>query len=86
MELELASEYLSMTEVAEVLSHVLGRHLPAPDMTEDEAFAAGMPPMGAGHAWLNAAGQPGRPEYARELGITLTSFEAWAREHMRADA
>ncbi|OLT10083.1 NmrA family protein [Actinomadura sp. CNU-125] len=86
VELELASEYLSMTEIAEVLSRVLGRRLTAPDMTEEEAFAAGMPAMGAGHEWLNAAGQPGRPEYARALGVPLTSFEEWAREHMRADA
>ncbi|TDC94224.1 NmrA family NAD(P)-binding protein [Actinomadura sp. 7K507] len=86
VELELASEHLSMTEIAEVLSRVLGRHLPAPDMTEEEAFAAGMPAMGAGHEWLNVAPQPGRPEYARALGIPLTSFDAWARKHMRADA
>jgi hypothetical protein len=51
-------------------------------MTEEEALAAGMPPMGASHEWLNAAPQPGRPEYARALGIPLTGFEAWARAQM----
>ncbi|MFI0352890.1 NmrA family NAD(P)-binding protein [Actinomadura sp. 9N407] len=86
IELELASEHLSMTEIAEVLSHALGTRLSAPDMTEEEALAAGMPPMGASHEWLNVAGQPGRPEYARDLGIPLTSFEEWAREHMRVHA
>ncbi|XRQ13527.1 NmrA family NAD(P)-binding protein [Actinomadura welshii] len=86
VELELASEHLSMTEIAEVLSLALGRHLPAPDMTVEEAIAAGMPAMGAGHEWLNVAGQPGRPEYARALGIPLTPFGAWVRKHMRADA
>ncbi|MCP2330847.1 Uncharacterized conserved protein YbjT, contains NAD(P)-binding and DUF2867 domains [Actinoalloteichus cyanogriseus DSM 43889] len=85
VELELASDYLSMAEVAEVLSRVLGRRLSAPDMTEEEAVAAGMPPMGASHKWLNAAGQPGRPRFARDLGIPLTSFEDWALEHMRAE-
>ncbi|MDA3644782.1 NmrA/HSCARG family protein [Saccharopolyspora indica] len=84
VELELASEVLSMREVAEVLSRVLGTRLSAPDMTEEQAVAAGMPPVGAGHEWLNAAGQPGRPEYAGDLGIPLTGFEDWAREHMRA--
>ncbi|MER7079617.1 Uncharacterized conserved protein YbjT, contains NAD(P)-binding and DUF2867 domains [Saccharopolyspora kobensis] len=84
LELELASDLLSMREIAEVLSRVLGTRLSAPDMTEEQAVAAGMPPMGAGHEWLNAAEQPGRPEYARDLGIPLTSFEAWAQEHMRA--
>jgi uncharacterized protein YbjT (DUF2867 family) len=82
VELELASDWLSMTEIADVLSRVLGRRLAAPEMTEEEALTAGMPPMGASHEWLNVAPQPGRPEYARELGIPLTGFEAWARAHM----
>ena len=73
-----------MTEIAAVLSRVLGTHLTAPHMTEEEAFAAGMPPMGAAHEWMNVAGQPARPEFARELGIPLTSFEQWARTHMPA--
>ncbi len=82
VELELASDYLSMTEIADVLSRVLGTHLPAPDMTEQEALAAGMPAMGASHEWLNVAGQPGRPQYARDFDIPLTSFERWARQHL----
>jgi uncharacterized protein YbjT (DUF2867 family) len=84
VELELASDHLSMTEIADVLSRALGTPLSAPDMTEDEALAAGMPPMGAAHEWLNVAEQPGRPEYARALGIPLTSFDAWAHGHVRA--
>ncbi|MFD0559589.1 uncharacterized protein YbjT (DUF2867 family) [Stackebrandtia endophytica] len=86
VELELASDHLSMIEIAEVLSRVLRTRLSAPDMTEAEALAAGMPPMGASHEWLNVAGQPARPEYARALGIQLTGFEEWAREHLRATA
>ncbi|MGW2512513.1 NmrA/HSCARG family protein [Streptomyces scopuliridis] len=82
VELELASDYLSMTEIAATLSRALGTELSAPDMTEEEARAAGMPGMGAGHEWMNVAGQPARPEYAREFGIPLTSFEEWAQEHM----
>ncbi|MFF3852818.1 NmrA/HSCARG family protein [Micromonospora sp. NPDC002575] len=82
VELELASDHLSMTEIAEVLSRVLGTRLTAPDMTEEEATAAGMPPMGATHEWMNVVGQPGRPEYARDLGLPLTSFADWAREHL----
>ena len=84
VELELAGDYLSMTEIAAVLSQALGRPLAAPDFTELEALAAGMPPMGATHEWLNVTGQPGRPEYARALGLPLTSFEAWAKEHFQA--
>ncbi|MCI2421346.1 NmrA family NAD(P)-binding protein [Saccharopolyspora sp. K220] len=86
IELELASDYLSMTEIAEVLSRALGTRLSAPDMTEQQALAAGMPAMGASHEWLNAAGQPGRPQYARDLGIPLTNFEEWAQERMHAKA
>ncbi|MET9826521.1 NmrA family NAD(P)-binding protein [Streptomyces sp. NPDC006349] len=86
VELELASDYLSMTEIAEVLSRVLDTRLSAPDMTEEEALSAGMPAMGAGHEWLNVAGQPGRPHYASDLGIPLTSFEQWTQEHMRPTA
>ncbi|MFC5747369.1 NmrA/HSCARG family protein [Actinomadura rugatobispora] len=86
VELELASDYLSMTEIAEVLSRVLGTPLSAPDMTEEEAVAAGMPGMGASHEWMNVHGQPARPQYARDLGIPLTSFEEWAREHMHPAA
>lgn len=83
VELELAGDYLSMTEIAGILSRVLGTRLSAPDMTEEEATAAGMPPMGASHEWINVVGQPARPQYARDLGIPLTSFEEWAQEHMR---
>ncbi len=86
VELEFASDHLSMAEIAEVLSRVLGTPLAAPDMTEEQALAAGMPPMGASHERLNTTGQPARPEYGRELGIPLTGFETWARENWRADA
>ncbi|MFF1695463.1 hypothetical protein ACFVXC_17790 [Streptomyces sp. NPDC058257] len=40
--------------------------------------------MGASREWLNVVGQPGRPQQARGLGAPLTSFEEWARTHMRA--
>jgi uncharacterized protein YbjT (DUF2867 family) len=86
VELELASDYLSMTEIAATLSRALGIPLAAPDMTVAQAVAAGMPPMGAALEWLNVAGQPGRPDYATALGIPLTSFEQWARTHLRTDS
>ncbi|WP_063001935.1 NmrA/HSCARG family protein [Nocardia mikamii] len=86
VELELASDYLSMTEIAATLSRVLGIPLEAPNMTVAQAVAAGMPPMGAALEWLNVAGQPGRPAYATALGIPLTSFEQWARTHLRTES
>ncbi|MEU0483723.1 NmrA family NAD(P)-binding protein [Streptosporangium sp. NPDC006013] len=84
LELELASDYLSMTAIAEVLSQALGTHLSAPNMTEEEALAAGMPAMGISHEWMNVAGQPARPQYAKDLGLPLTSFEEWTRQHVRS--
>ncbi|MGW0180444.1 NmrA/HSCARG family protein [Nocardia sp. NPDC003345] len=86
VELELAGDYRSMSEIAEVLTRTLGTPVVAPDMTEEQAFAAGMPPMGAGLEFINVVGQPARPEYARALGLSLTGFEEWAARYMRADA
>lgn len=37
-----------------------GLELTAPDVTEAEAFAAGMHPAGASHAWMNALSPPAR--------------------------
>ena len=82
VELELASDFLTMTEIAAVLSEALGAELTAPDMTMEEAVAAGLTPAGASHEFMNLAVQPARPEYARALGITLTSFPEWARKHL----
>ncbi|MEU6786543.1 NmrA family NAD(P)-binding protein [Nonomuraea angiospora] len=85
VELELASDYLTMTDIAKVLSRALGTELTAPDLTVEEAVAAGMPGYGAdSHEFLNVVGQPARPEYARALGLPLTTFEEWAHEHLRA--
>ncbi|WP_371403349.1 NmrA family NAD(P)-binding protein [Kribbella sp. NBC_00662] len=82
VELELAGDYLSMTEIAAALSQALGVELTPPDLTEAEALAAGMPPMGAAHEWLNAVGQPARPEYATDFGLPLTTFDNWAQENL----
>lgn len=82
LELELASDYRSMAEIAATLSRVLGTPLTAPDMTVDQALAAGLPPMGASHERMNVLGQPARPEFARAFGIPLTSFETWAERNL----
>ncbi|MEV1026515.1 NmrA family NAD(P)-binding protein [Streptomyces sp. NPDC050264] len=84
MELELASDYLTMTQIAAVLSAALGVPLSAPDMTEEQARAAGMPAMGATHEFMEVVGQPARPQFARALGIELTSFRQWAQTHLRS--
>ncbi|GAA1694646.1 NmrA family NAD(P)-binding protein [Streptomyces yatensis] len=86
VELELAGECTTMTRVAEVLSDVVGTRVTAPSMTADEALAAGMPEWGVGHVWLNEAGQPARPAFARALGLPLTGFAEWAGRHLRPAA
>ncbi|MFJ8996045.1 NmrA family NAD(P)-binding protein [Streptomyces sp. NPDC102279] len=83
VELELAGDCLTMTDIAAVLSQTLGIELTAPDMTAEEATAAGMPDMGFGQAHINEHSQPARPEFARDLGLPLTRFEVWARDHLR---
>jgi uncharacterized protein YbjT (DUF2867 family) len=84
VELELASDYRTMTEIAATLSRVLGVELTAPDMSEEEALAAGMPAYaGLPMERMNVAGQPARPEFARALGVPLTSFDRWAARHMK---
>ncbi|XKK39310.1 NmrA family NAD(P)-binding protein [Nocardiopsis sp. ARC36] len=83
VELELASDHLTMTEIARTLSRALGTELGAPDMSTEEAIAAGMPGMGASHEFMNVTGQPARPEFARALGIPLTTFAEWADRYLR---
>ncbi|MBU6531458.1 NmrA family NAD(P)-binding protein [Streptomyces sp. NPDC057245] len=86
VELELASDLLTMREIAEILGEHLGTTLTAPDMTKEEAVAGGMPDMGFGQSALNEHPQPALPEFARELGVPLTDFRTWAREHVPASA
>ena len=82
VELELASDRLTLRQVAEVLTRRLGVSVTAPRMTAEQALAAGMPPMGLGHEWMNVVGQPARPDDARRLGLRPTSFEEWAQTHV----
>ncbi|WP_290055992.1 NmrA family NAD(P)-binding protein [Amycolatopsis solani] len=84
VELELASERMTMTEVAAILSRALGTELTAPDLTAAEAVAAGAPAFAVRHEWQNEVGHPARPEFARALGVPLTSFAEWAAKHLTA--
>ncbi|MCW5254146.1 NmrA family NAD(P)-binding protein [Streptomyces sp. SHP 1-2] len=84
-ELELAGDFLSMTDIAATLSRALGVELAAPDMTGEEATAAGMPDMGFAQACINEEPQPARPGFAKDLGLPLTTFEEWARDQFRGN-
>ncbi|ADI08872.1 NmrA family protein [Streptomyces bingchenggensis BCW-1] len=81
VELELSGDELTMTEIAAVLSRASGTELTAPDMTAEEALAAGMPEFAVGHEWLNLVDEPASPRYARALGLRVTGFAEWATEH-----
>ncbi|GAA2660662.1 MULTISPECIES: NmrA family NAD(P)-binding protein [Actinosynnema] len=84
VELELAGDVRSLTEIAATMSDALGVELTAPEFTEEQALAAGMPPWaGVSHRFVELAGQPARPELARALDIPLTSFAEWARANLR---
>ncbi|MER6442883.1 NmrA/HSCARG family protein [Streptomyces sp. NPDC001185] len=78
VELELAGDLCTMEQIAQTLSAAWGVPVTAPSMSLEEALDAGMPKWGAGHEWNNAVLQPARPEFARALGIPVTTFAEWA--------
>ncbi|WEH38049.1 NmrA/HSCARG family protein [Streptomyces sp. NBC_01218] len=82
VELELAGDLRTMEQIAQTLSAAWGVPVTAPSMSLEEALDAGMPKWGAGHEWNNAVLQPARPEFARELGIPVTTFAEWADEQL----
>lgn len=82
VELELASERLTMRRIARALARALDLPVEAPSLTVDEAIARGvMPAIARSHDRLNRHGSPATPEAARALGIPLTDFETWLRHH-----
>ncbi|APR76663.1 Hypothetical protein A7982_02010 [Minicystis rosea] len=82
VELELASERLTMRDIARALARALDLPIEAPSLTADEAIAQGLlPAFARSHARLNHHGSPATPEAARALGIPLTDFETWLRHH-----
>ncbi len=82
LELELAGDLRTMGQIAQTLSAAWSVPVTAPSMSLEEALDAGMPTWAAGHEWNNAVLQPARPEFARELGIPVTTFAEWADEQL----
>ncbi|AOS63943.1 NmrA/HSCARG family protein [Actinoalloteichus hymeniacidonis] len=79
LDVELAGDLLTMTEMAAVLAEVSGRQVDAPVLTSAEAIERGLDPMIVSHQeWLNEVGAPARPEHAHALGLTTTDFRTWA--------
>ena len=83
VDLELAGDRLTMPEVAAILTEVLGRPVPAPVLTADEAVARGLPAMMVPlQEWTDVVGSPARPEQAHAYGLPTTGFRAWATAHL----
>ncbi len=79
--LQLASDLLTFPEIVETLSRLDGKEYVVHFGTVDEAIAAGLHPgVAQGMTYMNVAPVLARPEIARSYGISLTSFETWARQ------
>ncbi|MGV9215119.1 NmrA/HSCARG family protein [Micromonospora sp. RB23] len=79
LDVELAGDLLTMTEVAAILSEVTGRTISAPVLTPQEAVERGLlPGMVNTVERINENGSPARPEITRALGLPTTDFRTWA--------
>ncbi|MET8373597.1 NmrA/HSCARG family protein [Micromonospora profundi] len=80
LDVELASDMLTMTELAAILSEVTGREISAPVLTPQQAVERGLlPAMVKAVEQINENGSPARPELTRALGLPTTDFRTWAR-------
>ncbi|MEU7584738.1 NmrA/HSCARG family protein [Micromonospora sp. NPDC049230] len=80
LDVELAGDLLTMTEVAAILSEVTGRTIAAPVLTPQQAVERGLlPAMVNAVERINENGSPARPETAQALGLPTTDFRTWAR-------
>ncbi len=78
--LQLASDLLTLPQIAEVLSRVDGKEYSVKAGTIEEAIAAGLHPgVAQGMTYMNVAPVLARPEIARAYGLSTTSFETWVR-------
>lgn len=79
--LQLASDVLTLPQIVELLSRLDGKEYAVQSGTVEEAVAAGLhPAVAQGMTYINVAPMLARPEIARYYGLSLTSFETWARQ------
>lgn len=82
--IELAGEFLTMPEVAAILSIAWRRKLDAPTLTPSQVIAEGfMVPMVEAQEWHNEVGLPARPDVARSFDLQITPLKQWAKAHPR---
>lgn len=78
-DVQLAGDVLTLTEMAAILSEVLGRRVEAPVLSAAEAVRRGMhPAMTSMMEWANEVGNPARPEDTSAFGLPTTDFRTWA--------
>lgn len=85
--IDLAGDSITMYEVAERLSYVLGHKIKSVALRPHEALAQGLhPSVVHSQAYRNKVGFQVDIEKLRQYGIPLTTFEAWAaRNRMRIE-
>lgn len=87
MDVEFAGDYLTMTEIAEILSDVLGTKIEAPSLSPAQALEQGlMAELVNSQEWMNDVGSPARPEHAHTLELTTINFKTWANKTLRPSA
>lgn len=84
--IDLATEALSMDDVATTLSRVLGKSVSAQTVSSDEAVKAGLfPGWVRSQEWTNEVGYradiPALSSALGHYGIELTPFAAWIERH-----
>ncbi|RKH07884.1 NmrA family NAD(P)-binding protein [Corallococcus carmarthensis] len=79
--LQLAGDLLTLPQAVELLSRIDGKEYVVQSGTIEEAVAAGLHPSVAhGLTFMNVAPVLARPEISRSYGLSLMSFETWARQ------
>jgi uncharacterized protein YbjT (DUF2867 family) len=80
--LDLATEALTMDEVAERLAKVLGKNVQASAVTPDQALAAGLfPGWVRSQEWTNEFGYRADMRALQHYGVGLTPFVQWVERH-----
>lgn len=80
--IDLASEALTMTEVAAKLSNVLGKKIKAVHVSPEEAVAKGLENDWVSmQQWQTEVGYNADIEALKQFPIRLTSFDEWAQKY-----
>jgi len=78
----LASESLTMGEVAAILSRITGKHVVSLTLSPDEGIARGLHPnIASSQQYMSAKSFGVDIEELKQYGIPLTTFEQWASRY-----